>query len=169
MASASATIVMWLLALSLGAAVWRKDSARVRDGVRLACERFVTIMPRIVLALVMAGFVAKLTPSDPIAALIGPESGWKGILIASLTGGFVPAGPIIAFPFVVVLSKAGAGTPQLIAFVTAWSVFAFHRVMIYETAMMGWRFSVIRLTSSLILPPLAGFLATGLALLISRG
>ena len=47
----------------------------------------------------------------------------------------------------------------MIAFLTAWSVFAFHRVLIYEITLMGWRFSAVRLISSLILPPLAGLLA----------
>ena len=45
----------------------------------------------------------------------------------------------------------------------AWSVFAFHRVLIYEITLMGWRFSAIRLISSLILPPLAGLLAMALS------
>jgi hypothetical protein len=49
-----------------------------------------------------------------------------------------------------------------VAFLTAWSVFAFHRVLIYEITLMGWRFSAVRLTSSLVLPPLAGFLTAGL-------
>lgn len=47
----------------------------------------------------------------------------------------------------------GAGLPQLVAFLTAWSVLALHRVLMYEAALMGWLFSVTRLTSSLILAP----------------
>jgi hypothetical protein len=47
----------------------------------------------------------------------------------------------------------------LIAFVTAWSVFAFHRIVMYEIPIMGARFAMLRLLSSLVLPPLAGTLA----------
>jgi hypothetical protein len=47
----------------------------------------------------------------------------------------------------------------LIAFITAWSVFAFHRIVMYEIPVMGIRFAMLRLLSSLILPPLAGILA----------
>jgi hypothetical protein len=75
----------------------------------------------------------------------------------------VPGGPILSFPIVVVLYKAGAGVPQLIAFLTAWSVFAFHRIMIYEVNLMGWRFTAVRLVSSLVLPPLAGLGAMALS------
>jgi uncharacterized membrane protein YraQ (UPF0718 family) len=165
MVSASSTVVLWLIAIGLGIALWRKKGG-ISDDVKRSFESFLAIMPRIAVALLLAGFVAKLVPSDTVAGLIGPNSGWQGILIGSVTGGFVPAGPIIAFPLVVVLYKAGAGVPQLIAFLTAWSVFAFHRVMIYESTLMGWRFSAVRLASSLILPPLAGVLAALLALAI---
>ena len=160
--SAGSALVLWALALALGALALRQGRETARRGLETSIERFVGVMPRIALALLTAGFVAKLMPGEPIAAHMGPESGWRGILLASVTGGFVPAGPIISFPFVVVLYKAGAGIPQLVAFLTAWSVFAFHRVLIYETSLMGWRFSAVRLTSSLVLPPLAGLTAAGL-------
>jgi hypothetical protein len=55
-----------------------------------------------------------------------------------------------------------SGLPQLVAFLTAWSVFAFHRVLIYEATLMGWRFVALRLTASLVLPLLAGVLTAGL-------
>jgi uncharacterized membrane protein YraQ (UPF0718 family) len=116
-------------------------------------------MPRIAFALLVAGFVGKLIPGELVGAILGPETGARGILIASVIGGFTPGGPMISFPTVVVLSEAGAGVPQLVAFLTAWSVFAFHRVLVYESALMGWRFSAVRLVSSLALPPLAGFTA----------
>ncbi len=160
--NAGVTIVLWGLAVFLGLMAARKGPGVVQKGLEHALGRLLGIIPRIGVALHLAGFVAKLTPGEPIAALIGPDSGWRGILIASVTGGFVPAGPIISFPLVVVLAKAGAGTPQLVAFLTAWSVFAFHRVLIYEITLMGWRFSAVRLTSSIVLPPLAGFLTAGL-------
>ena len=164
--TASATVFLWALALVLGALALRRGRETARRGLEISLERVLGIIPRIAVALLTAGFVAKLLPGEPIAALIGAESGWRGVLIASLTGGFVPAGPIIAFPLVVVLAKAGAGFPQIVAFLTAWSVFAFHRVLIYETTLMGWRFSAVRLASSLVLPPLSGFLAMGLAALL---
>jgi uncharacterized membrane protein YraQ (UPF0718 family) len=131
-----------------------------------AGERFLEIMPRIALALMAAGFIGVLVPSEPVARHIGPDSGLLGILIASVVGGFVPGGPILSFPLVVVLYKAGAGIPQLIAFLTAWSVFAFHRVAIYEVNLMGWRFSAVRLISSVVLPPLAGLLAMALSMVL---
>ena len=111
-----------------------------------------------------AGFAGQLIPSGVVAEHIGPDSGFTGVLIAMLVGGFIPAGPIISFPLVVVLSEAGAGMVQLITLLTAWSVFAIHRVIIYEIPLMGLRFSTIRLISSLPLPLIAAGL-TALLLL----
>jgi uncharacterized membrane protein YraQ (UPF0718 family) len=155
-------LLLWALALALAVWALRRNTANARTAIATAGERFLEIMPRIALALMAAGFIGALTPHELVARYIGPDSGLPGILLASLVGGFVPGGPIISFPLVVVLYKAGAGLPQLIAFLTAWSVFAFHRVLIYEVTLMGWRFSAVRLTSSLVLPPLAGLLAMAL-------
>jgi uncharacterized membrane protein YraQ (UPF0718 family) len=159
-------LVLWALAIVLAMWALRRSTARARVAIVTAGERFLEIMPRIALALMAAGFIGVLVPSEPVARHIGPDSGLLGILIASVVGGFVPGGPILSFPLVVVLYKAGAGIPQLIAFLTAWSVFAFHRVAIYEVNLMGWRFSAVRLISSVVLPPLAGLLAMALSMVL---
>jgi uncharacterized protein len=156
-------VILWLLALALALLALRRSTAKARVAIVTAGERFLEIMPRIALALLAAGFIGILIPSEPVARHIGPDSGFPGVLLASIVGGFIPGGPILSFPLVVVLYKAGAGLPQVIAFLTAWSVFAFHRVLIYEINLMGWRFSAVRLISSVILPPLAGLLAMALS------
>lgn len=151
--------LLWILVLVLGIWAGRKPGRLHLAAAGIAVNQFVRILPRIALALLTAGFLGKLLPGKFIGSLIGAESGAKGILIASLAGGFTPGGPIVSFPIVVVLRDAGAGVPQLVAFLTAWSVFAVHRVLIYESTLMGWRFSGTRLFASLTLPPIAGFSA----------
>ncbi len=151
--------LLWLLVVVLGIWAARKPGRLHVVASGIAINQILRILPRITLAILTAGFLGKLLPGELIGSLIGAESGAKGILIASLAGGFTPGGPIISFPIVVVLRESGAGLPQLIAFLTAWSVFAIHRVLIYESTLMGWRFSAVRLFASLTLPPLAGFSA----------
>lgn len=147
------TILLWLLAAVLGAVVLaRKGRGEAIAAVKRAVDRAVRVLPRIVVAVLTAGFVAMLIPSGVVARYIGPESGLYGVLLAMLVGGFIPSGPVVSFPLVVVLHESGAGTPQLVALLTAWSCFAIHRVMIYEIPLMGFRFGVTRLVSSLPLP-----------------
>ncbi len=152
-------LALWGLVLVLAIVGARRPGRLNRVAASLAINQFVRILPRITLALLAAGFIGELIPARWIGSMLGPESGAKGILIASLAGGFVPGGPIISFPTVVILRDAGAGLPQLVAFLTGWSVFAFHRVLAYESTLMGWRFAGLRFASSLALPPLAGFTA----------
>lgn len=146
------------LALILSFLTWRKSPTLFRSSMRGAFHRFIEIIPRITCAIAAAGFIGKLVPGEIVGAYIGPDSGVYGVALATAVGAITPAGPIVSFPLVAVLMKAGAGFPQVVAFLTAWSVFALHRVMIYEIPMMGWRFAAVRLISSAILPPLAALL-----------
>jgi uncharacterized membrane protein YraQ (UPF0718 family) len=163
-------ILLWVLVLGLGFWAARKPGRLHVMAAGIAVNQIVRILPRIALAILTAGFLGAILPGELIASVIGAESGAEGILIASLVGGFTPGGPIVSFPIVVILRDAGAGLPQLVAFLTAWSVFAIHRVLIYEATLMGWHFSRMRLFASLTLPPVAGFGAELIQwLLRSRG
>lgn len=149
-------------ALVLAVIAWRRSPTLVHGAFRNAMLRFLEILPRIGFALLAAGFLSQIVPAEVIGGLIGYESGLRGILIGALVGGLTPAGPIVSFPVVLVLLASGGGFPQVMAYLTAWSVFAFHRVLIYEIPLMGARFVMIRLAASAILPILAGLMIWGM-------
>ncbi|MHB8770214.1 MAG: permease [Syntrophales bacterium] len=153
------SIGLWLMALIIGGIAFVRPEKRHREGLKLAWENIALMGPRITMAIVVAGFFAVILPTELVAKWLGSDSGMTGILVGSVTGGFTPGGPMLAFPIVVILSNAGAGTGPLIAYVTAWSVFAIHRLFAFELPLMGGRFAMLRLVSSLILPFLAGILA----------
>jgi len=155
----AATLVIWLVALTMGAMALRRSGKLFVQGVKRALEYVLTMGPRIVMALLVSGFFSAVVPTDLVAAWLGDEAGMKGILFGSAVGGLMPGGPLICFPIVFILFESGAGIPSLIAFLTAWSVFGFHRIIGYEIPLMGLRFAVIRILASTILPPLAGILA----------
>lgn len=155
-----------MFALGLGGFVWASRGFSALASSRKAAVRFVAILPRMIAAILTAGFVGELIPSGLVAEQIGPGSGIAGVLIATVTGGFIPGGPIISFPLVVVLYDSGAGLTQLVALLTAWSVFAFHRIAIYEAPLMGWRFTALRLVSSLPLPFVAAAIAAAILSLL---
>lgn len=158
-----ATIGLWALALVLGVFVWRRHGrAGLVDAVKSALLRGLHIVPRVAMVLIVAGFAVRLMPSGLVGGLIGPESGFSGVLIAMLVGGLIPAGASVSFSLVVLLSEAGAGWAQLVTLITAWSVFAIHRVIVYEVPLMGLRFSMLRLAASLPLP----LIAAGIAALV---
>jgi uncharacterized membrane protein YraQ (UPF0718 family) len=84
----------------------------------------------------IAAFLSTILPSELIARFIGSESGVAGVLLASLLGGFVPSWPAVSFPIALTMWTAGAGPTQMVAFLTAWSLFAFHRALSYEPQFM---------------------------------
>lgn len=154
------TALLWMIVLVLGGIAYLHPQKLHRQGLQIAWNHFVNIFPRIVLALLVSGFLSVLIPADLVAVWLGKESGIKGILIASLLGGITPGGPVISYPIAVILFKTGAGVPALIAFLTAWSVLAFHRMFAFEIPLVGLRFATVRILSSIVFPPLAGILAS---------
>ena len=159
-------LTIWLLAVVLAGLALFRGEGRLGEGLLAGADQLVRVMPRVLMALTAAGFIAKLIPGEVIGAWLGPASGFRGIAIAALAGLFVPAGPVVAFSLAAVLAQAGAASPQLVAFLTAWSVFAMHRITIYEAPMLGLRFLAVRLSASFILPLVAG-LAAAAAILVA--
>lgn len=161
-------LFIWLLALVLGGLAYLRRDGSHLEGLARGADQLIRALPRVMMALVAAGFIARLIPGEIVGAWIGPGSGARGILIAAFAGLFVPAGPVIAFSLGAILAHAGAAPPQLVAFITSWCVFALHRITIYELPMLGWRFLALRLSASALLPLLAGFMAGGVAIAAGR-
>lgn len=60
--------------------------------------------------------------------------------------------------------KGGAGAPQVIAYSTAWALYAFPRLLSYELPIMPARVVWLRVLASLPLP----FIAAAVAMLLSK-
>jgi uncharacterized membrane protein YraQ (UPF0718 family) len=151
--------VIIFAAILLGAfALSRRDDS-LRLGVMRAIEQFLLIVPRMIFALIAAGFMVKLVPTEIIGRFLGAEAGFTGVLIGSVTGLIVPAGPVIAFAIAAAFATEGASAPALVSFITCWSVFAAHRILIFEVPLLGPSFLRLRILSGMILPFIAGTLA----------
>ena len=161
-------VVLWLMVAGLVVVAYRRPEKKHRLGLRVGVNIIAANTPRVIMALLIAGFASQILPKELVAGWIGGDSGIRGILIASLVGGFIPGGGIISFPVAVVLYKAGADIPQLVAFLTSWSVLAIHRVFLFEVPLLGARFAVMRLSASFLLPPLSGVIAAVLVALVQN-
>lgn len=151
---------LWGLVALLGArvATARGPVALKRAG-RFAVGQGSQLVIRLPLALLAASFLTEVLPADRIGAVIGPDSGILGIVVASVVGGLLPGGPMASFPIALVMWQMGAGPAQTVALLAGWSVFALHRILAYEAPLLGWRFTVLRLLSCSLLPVLSGLLA----------
>ena len=129
-----------------------------------ACIEFIRLLPRIGIGVVGSGFIAEVLPKALIAPWLGPESGFTGVVIATLGGALTPGGPVVGFSIGAAALKSGAGAPQVIAYSTAWALYAIHRLVIWEVPMMPARMVWLRAAVSLPLP----FIAAAVAMLLAK-
>ncbi len=161
------TIAVGLLTMVLLALVHAKggnSGAAAHEGL----TSLVKVLPVLAFALVAASCLVYLIPPEFVAKWIGKDSGAKGIFIGSVAGMIVPpGGPIVVYAIAAGLIKSGASFATMVAFVTAYNLLAVHRFP-FELTMVGWKFVVLRSASVILLAPLAGFLAAGLAALFTK-
>ena len=72
-----------------------------------------------------------------------------------LGGCLTPGGPVIGFSIGAAALKGGAGAPQVIAYTTAWALFAIQRLFIWELGVMPQRAGLAADAASWPLPILA--------------
>ena len=150
-----------VLAVLLGVMILlahRRDAGLHREASGAAWQQLRLIAVRLPLALMAASLLGALLPRETLATLLGPQSGWQGIAMASGLGALLPGGPMVSFPFVILLQQAGMAPAPMVALMTAWSVLAVNRVLSFELPLMGGRFVALRLIVSLPLPLIAGAL-----------
>lgn len=121
-------------------------------------------LPRIVLALAVAGLVWVMLPREGLTRLIGGKSGLRGLLVATAAGVVTPGGPASAYPFLAVLAGSGADRGALVAYIVSWSMLGMQRILVWDVPFMGPDFSLLRFSVSLPLPVLAGLIARRLPL-----
>lgn len=114
------------------------------------------MIPRIFAGLIGAGFLAELLPVDQVERFFGDSAGITGVAFATLLGALTPGGPFVAFAIGASSLKAGAALAPLMAYVTAWCVFNLNRMITYEMAFMGRRFTWIRHIVSAPVPLVLG-------------
>lgn len=152
------TLVMAFLAIILLIMGYSKGEGQHIAGLKSALKMTTEILPLLVFAFIMAGMIQVLLPQEVLSKWIGEESGIRGILLGTLAGGITPGGPYVSLPLAAGFLRAGAGIGTMVAFLTAWSLWAITR-MPMEIGIMGWKFTFVRLACTFFFPPIAGFLA----------
>jgi hypothetical protein len=128
------------------------------------------LIPTILIALITIGLLV----------LVHVKGGNSGVAIQEGLTTLASVLPVLAFALVAAsclvylvyaiaagLIKSGASFASMVAFVTAYNLLALHRFP-FELTMIGWKFLALRSASVLLLAPLAGFLAAGLAALFGK-
>jgi hypothetical protein len=157
-------IILWGSVAALAFLAWQRGRTVLVSSAREGTMDFITIVPRIALGVIGSGYIAAIIPPQVITGWLGPNSGWSGVLAAVIAGAATPGGPVVGFSIGAVALKSGGGAPQVIAYVVAWALFAFQRLILWEIPFMPARFVWFRAAVSLPFP----FLAAAIAMVIGR-
>jgi hypothetical protein len=157
-------LLLWGSVAAVGLIALQRGRMVLITSLREGAMDFINIVPRIALGVIGSGYIAAVIPQEIITGWLGPDSGWLGVLTAVVAGAATPGGPVVGFSIGAVALKAGGGTPQVIAYVTAWALFAFQRLLLWEIPFMPERFVWFRAAVSLPFP----FLAAAISMAIGR-
>ncbi len=144
----------------LGALSWFfRGTEGVINGLKSSLSTLNNVWPLLLLALGVAGFLRVLIPQEVISTYLGPASGAKGYFIAWGVGAVTPGAPFTIYPIAVTLLEAGSGVGQVMTLVLSASIGVALTRVPYEVAFLGWKFSVLRFLSALVVPLLGGLIA----------
>jgi hypothetical protein len=154
-------ILLWGSVAAVGFIALQRGRLVLTTSVREGAMDFINIVPRIALGVIGSGYIAAVIPQEIITGWLGPNSGWFGVLTAVIAGA-QPRRTVVGFHWAQWLK--GGGAPQVIAYVVAWALFAFQRLLLWEIPFMPTRFVWFRAAVSLPFP----FLAAAIAMAIGR-
>jgi uncharacterized membrane protein YraQ (UPF0718 family) len=155
------TIIMATLAVGLTIFTYTRGGDGYIVGLKSAGNLLIQVLPLIVCAFIVAGMVQVLIPTKLVAEWIGPESGFRGLLIGMGAGMLTPGGPPVILPIAAGLMKAGAGIGTLLTYVTAWSLVQLAALPL-QIGIMGWKFVLVRIACVFIFPLIAGLIGNRL-------
>ena len=103
-------------ALLLSAA---KDRQKTIMALRKSWTAFTRILPQFIAVILLVGIMIAVLRPEVLSRVLGRESGWLGVLLASVVGSVTLIPGFIAFPTAALLLQGGAGLTQIAAFVSS--------------------------------------------------
>ena len=140
----TSTLLLAAVAVVLAILAYLKDPGLPMVGAKNGVAMLAFVIPRMVVAIILAGLMQVLVPQDFVSRHFGQGGGVRALLLATLAGMITPGGPMVTVPFMVALANSGAALSSLVAYMTAWSLFGLQRIIAWEAPLMGWRFVVAR-------------------------
>ena len=157
-------IVVTVLVLSAATTVYLRDgSARFFEILLHDSALFVDMLPKVLAGCLIGAFIMLVLPRETVARWVGGESGFVGILVATVSGAIIPGGPFSIYPIAAAFAVIGADAGAVVAFVISWTLLGYNRALIWELPFFGYEFIAWRMLIALPLPIIAGLLARPLA------
>lgn len=102
------TIILYILSLVLLSFSFFKDKNKTKLALKKAWKSFENILPQFLSILIIIGILLAVLSPVTISKLIGQQSGWAGLVIASVIGSVTLIPGFVAFPLAAALLNSGA-------------------------------------------------------------
>ncbi len=122
---------------------FQKDRKKSMQALRKAWKAFENILPQFLVVILVVSLLLSLLDHTMILRIIGSESGWFGVLLASLVGAVTLIPGFVAFPTAALLLQGGAGYMQIAAFVSSLMMVGIVTLPV-EMRYFGKRLAVMR-------------------------
>jgi uncharacterized membrane protein YraQ (UPF0718 family) len=111
-------LILWITA-ALGLFFsWAKDKQKTLASLKFAWKSFRSMALLVVMTIWVIGFLMAFLPPELISKTVGPDAGFKGVILAALFGSIVLIQAFIAFPLAGSFLRQGANVGAIAAFVT---------------------------------------------------
>jgi len=135
--------VVTVVALAVSLIASRPKTA---DALKLAARRLAKILPAFLAMLVLFSATITLLPQEVVMRLLGKDSGWQGVAIASAAGSVTLMPGFIAFPLCGELLKRGVQYMVLAGMTVGVCRIP---MTMFELSFMGPTFTAVRLVVSI--------------------
>ncbi|MFO7952145.1 MAG: permease [Bacillota bacterium] len=123
-----------------------------------AKKMFFNVLPLLLFAFIIVGFINLLIPEEALKAWLGEEAGWKGLIIGPAIGALIQGGPFAFFPLFDSVFRDNVTIGTAVAMITAWGMINVGHLP-YELAFLGPRFIALKYSIYIAIPSLVGLLA----------
>lgn len=152
----NAYILLIIMAIALLITAYRQGNHIV--GLKEAKDLFINVLPMLVCAFVIVGFISLLIPRELLQNLLGAEAGLKGIAIGSVIGALFQGGPFAFLPFFNAVFRDTVSVGTAVAMISAWGMINIGHLP-YEFTFLGPRFVALKYCMYLAVPLITGLIA----------
>ncbi len=109
---------LYALTLVLLLLSYIKDKKKTKMAIKKAWKAFENILPEFLVVILFVGILIAVINPEIISKMIGSDSGWLGVILASIVGSITLIPGFVAFPTAAMLLEGGAGYMQIGAFIS---------------------------------------------------
>lgn len=120
-----------------------KSRSKTILSLKRAWKMFAGVLPQFLAILLLVGLLLAVVTPNAIQQIIGTQSGFSGMFIASLLGAVTLVPALVAFPVAAQLLNSGAGAAQIAVFISTLTMVGLITLPI-EIKYLGKKTAVLR-------------------------